>query len=255
MRLPMLLCLLLLLPLTALAEKPRLLFDQGHRQAFVIEKEGPLQLSHLAELCRQQGWRVEQTTATLSDETLAGVDALIISGAFSPLDKEEIAAVMRHLDRGGKLAVMIHIGQPLLPLLHKLGVDAGNRVLNEKQNQPQGKTIDFAVTRFAEHPLTTGLNNFFIYGGWPLRAFEPKGTPVASTSPHAWVDMNKDKQLSQEDMVDSFAVIVAGEVGRGSFAVFADDAIFQNQFLRGGNRVLAENLARWLKENRGLQEI
>ncbi len=253
MRLLFLLCLFLLLPLSALADTPRLLFDQGHRQAFVIEKEGPLQLSRLAELFQQQGWRVEQTTKQLTKQSLTDVDALVISGAFSPLSPDEIDAVLGYLQRGGKLAVMIHIGQPLLTLLHKLGVDVGTRVINEKQNQPNGKTIDFMVHNFSPHPLTKNLQSFTIYGGWPLQAFEQQGKSVASSSPHSWVDMNQDKKLSKGDMISPFDVLISGEYGRGSFAVFADDAIFQNQFLQGGNKALAENLGRWLKLSRGAQ--
>jgi Domain of unknown function (DUF4350) len=250
MRLVSLFC-LLLLPISALADAPRLLFDQGHRQAFVIEKEGPLQLSQLAELFQQQGWQVEQTRETLSRESLNDIDALIISGAFSPLSPDEIDAVLGYLQRGGKLAVMIHIGQPLLPLVHELGVDVGSRVINEKQNQPNGKTIDFRVQSFNPHPLTENLQSFTIYGGWPLRVFEQQGKPIASSGPHSWVDMNQDKKFSKGDMISPFNVLVSGDYGRGSFAVFADDAIFQNQFLRGGNKALAENLGRWLKAATG----
>lgn len=253
MRLIIPICLLLLLPISALAAPPRLLFDQGHRQAFVIEKEGPLQLSRLADLFQQQGWRVEQSTAPLSEKSLAGIDALVISGAFSPLNPAEIEAVLGYLRQGGKLAVMIHIGQPLLPLLHKLGVDVGSRVINEKPSQPHGKSIDFAVHNFKPHPLTRKLQSFAIYGGWPLRVFEQQGQSIASSSPHSWVDMNQDKKFSKGDLVSPFDVLISGDFGRGSFAVFADDAIFQNQFLRAGNKALAENLGRWLKSGQGPQ--
>lgn len=247
MRLPTLLCLLLLLPFSALADAPRLLFDQGHRQAFVIEQDGPLQLSRLSNLFQLQGWQVDGSREELTEPKLAAVDALIISGAFHPLSPTEIDVVLGYLQGGGKLAVMIHIGQPLLPLLHRLGVDVGSRVINEKQNQPNGKTIDFSVNSFKQHPLTSGVQKFTIYGGWPLRVFEQQGKPLASSSPHAWVDLNQDKKLTKADLMSSFDVLISGDYGRGSFAVFADDAIFQNQFLRGGNQALAENLSRWLK--------
>jgi len=249
MRLSLLLCLLLLLPISAFAETPRILFDQGHRQAFLIEKEGPLQLSNLAGLFQKQGWQTDRNTEKLSSETLAGADALVISGAFSSLNPEEIDSVLSYLRHGGKLAVMIHIGQPLMPLLHKLGIDVGNRVINEKQNQSNGKTIDFAVSNLKPHKLTKGLNHFVIYGGWPLRVFEQKGQPIASSSTHSWVDLNQDKRLSKGDLMSPFDVIITGDYGRGSFVVFADDAIFQNRFLQGGNKKLAENLSRWLKNS------
>ncbi len=246
MRLAALFCIFLGLPCIASAA-PRLLFDQGHRQAFVIEKEGPLDLSRLSELFLQQGWDVEKTTAHLTGQALAGVDALIISGAFSPLSRAEIEAVLNFLQRGGKLAVMIHIGQPLLPLLHELGVDVANRVINENQQQPDGKTINFMVRNFKPHPLTENLQSFAIYGGWPLQVFAQEGKFLAGTSPHAWVDMNQDRKLSKGDLINRFNVLVSGTYGRGGFAVFADDAIFQNRFLQNGNKQLADNLGNWLR--------
>lgn len=70
---------------------------------------------------------------------------------------------------------------------------------------------------------------------------------VASTSPKGWVDFNGDKKLSNGDIMQSFGVVVVGEIGAGRFVVFGDDAIFQNKFLDASNRQLAKNLARWLK--------
>lgn len=247
MRLLLLLIVPFLLTPQSFAAAPRLLFDQGHRQAFVIEKHGPLQLRGLASIFEKQGWQVGSSSEKLTKETLNEVDALIVSGAFAPFAKDEIEAILAFIKRGGKLAVMIHIGQPLTELLHALGVEYGNVSINENQNQSDGKRINFAVEALRTHPLTEGLERFHVYGGWPLRPFTDNGRVIASSSPHSWVDLNRDRKFSEGDLMSPFAVVVSGRLGRGEFAVFCDDAIFQNQFLRGGNRVLAENLGRWLK--------
>ena len=47
-------------------------------------------------------------------------------------------------------------------------------------------------------------------------------------------------------MLHSYGILVVGQRGRGRFAVFGDDAIFQNRFLDASNRKLAQNLAGWL---------
>ncbi|HEY5674022.1 MAG TPA: DUF4350 domain-containing protein [Malonomonas sp.] len=249
----LLLLILLLTPATLWAEAPRVLFDQGHRQAFFIERQGLLKLSSLAEVMRDQGWQVASSQQPLDDQLLAGVSALIISGPFQSFSSAEIDSIISFVEQGGRLAIMLHINQTLLPLLHRLGVDAGNLVINEQQNQIDGKTIDFKVTNFVPHPLTEGLEQFSIYGGWPLQVFAPPGETLASSSPHSWVDLDQNRQLSQQDLMQPFAVLIAGELGQGSFAVFADDAIFQNQFLSDGNRRLAINLARWLLGSKGVQ--
>jgi len=253
MRLLFLLCLLLSLPLTTLADSPAVLFDQAHRQAFLADRSGPLQLSELAATFQRQGLKVAVAEQPLSEKMLANFDALVISGAFAPLGAAEIEAVLNFVRQGGRLAVMVHIGQPLLPLLHKLGVDVGTGVINDKPLPPNGKTIDFLVDDLKPHPLTENLQSFAIYGGWPLTLFGLEGEAIASSSANSWVDLNRDKRLSNTDAMGPFDVLISGQMGRGSFAVFADDAIFQNQFLRGGNRQLAENLVRWMKTGPGKQ--
>lgn len=248
MRAVILCCLIALLPLSVFAQSPRILFDQGHRQAFVVEKEGPLQLSGFAKLLQRQSWKIDHNTATLTKESLKQTDALVISGPFAPLDEAETQTVLDYLKTGGKVAIMIHIWQPVLPLLNELGVDVGNRAINEMQEQPNGKTTNFVVTNFQPHPLTEGLHHFSIYGGWPLKVFAQQGKGIARSSKNSWVDINNDQRLSKGDLVSPFDVVISGDYGRGSFVVFADDAIFQNQFLHGGNKRLAENLSNWLKK-------
>jgi len=68
---------------------------------------------------------------------------------------------------------------------------------------------------------------------------------VARTSSDAWVDLNGNKILNEKDARQSFALVVAGGLGQEQFAVFGDDAVFQNRFLKGGNLLLGRNLARW----------
>lgn len=247
MRTLLILCLLLSLPLLACAQPPRLLFDQGHRQAFVIEKTGPLQLGGLAGVMHEQGWKISVSPGELDQATLADVDALIISGAFRPLDPNEVDAITGFLQKGGRLAVMLHIYPPFLPLLQQLGVGVGNRVINEQQHRFDDKPIDFFVRDLKAHPLTRGLHQFAVYGGWPLKALDPQTEEIARCGPKAWVDVDNDQQLSNKDLLSPFAVLVSGRYGKGEFVVFGDDAIFQNQFLTGDNLELAKNLARWLQ--------
>ena len=247
----------LLLPGVAPAGTCRVLFDQGHGQAFTIEKEGELQLGRLASLFRAAGCQAESTTGVLTPSSLVEVDALIISGAFKPLAEAELAAIGQFLHQGGRLAVMLHIAPPLSPLLGKLGVVSANGVVREGELSRLigGEPLNFRVDNLAKHPLTDGLEFLSLYGGWPLLPEGEHVRSIASTGPTAWVDLNRDEQLSLKDAVQEFSVVVAGPVGQGEFAVFADDAIFQNRFLTDENEKLAENLVRWLMQGRavGLQ--
>lgn len=226
---------------------PVLLFDQGHGQAFTIEKEGPLQLGGLAEIFRGAGWQVTSTSEMLSEKALAQVDALIISGAFRTLSDSELAAVDTFLRRGGRLAVLLHIAPPMWSLLDQLRVEVGAGVLRETQGFLGDEPLNFAVTDLASHPLTEGLAQFSLYGGWPLMPMDNQVRLVARSSQKSWVDLDRDGRLTQNDAVGSFGIIAEGRIGEGSFLVFGDDAIFQNRYLDKANRRLADNLSRWLK--------
>lgn len=222
----------------------RILFDQGHDQLFLIEEKGELQLSRLAEIMRGSGIVVASTKEALSDDILKDTNALVISGPFKSLRPEEIEAVLRFVERGGRLAAMLHIGRPLGGLLTRLGLDHSNYVLHERQNVIN-EDINFRITTLSDSPLFAGLTQFSAYGCWALDPGK-SGTPMARTSPDAWVDLNGDKILSKGDVSQVFSVAVAGSLGGGSFVVFGDDAIFQNRHLDENNSRLAANLAGWL---------
>jgi hypothetical protein len=234
----------LLLPLSAAAQT--VLFDQGHGQLSRIDRPEALQLSALAGLFQTAGWQVESAEAELSTELLAGVDALILSGPFEPYTPAEEKAILRFLKRGGRLAVMLHIGRPTIDLLHRLGISQANGVVRERQDVLNEQALDFKVSRLEPHPLFAGLEAFYLFGGWPLLNDDERAQLIAFTGPQAWVDLNRNNQLDAEDAVQTFAVAATGSVGRGAFVVFGDDAIFQNRYLQEYNAALGRNLVEWL---------
>lgn len=230
------------------AQERQVLFDQGHGQLFVVDQDGPFQLSELAATLRGSGLEVVASRQPLSAEGLKGVAGVVISGPFIPLAQKEIEALLGYLDQGGKLALMLHIGQPLIPLLHRLGVDVANGVIRETTQIIEGESLNFTVSDLSPHPLTLNLEEFALFGAWPLMNFGGQGQEIARSGGQAWVDLDGTKNRTPGDAVQSFTVLVAGQYGAGNFAVFGDDAIFQNQFLKGYNQPLAYNLGRWLAD-------
>jgi hypothetical protein len=228
------------------ASPPVVLVDEAHGEKFLIDASGALDLSKFADAVRAVGAKVESIRTELTEERLSQVDALVVSGAFKPFAAPEIDAVMHFLDRGGRLAVMLHIPLPLTALLHRLHVDFSNGVIRERENVIGGDPLNFRVTVFAPHALTRKLDAVALFGVWALMNENSDAAIIARTSPSAWVDLNGNNRLDKGDAVQSFGVAVAGQVGQGQFVVFGDDAIFQNQFLTKGNAVLARNLACWL---------
>jgi hypothetical protein len=223
------------------------MFDQGHGQKFLIEKEGDLQLSKLARLFKDEGYTVKSGTGLIGDETLKGVNVLIISGAFAPVSPAEIDAVMRFLDRGGRLCIMLHIPQPVVGLMSRLQIFTSNGVILEKENLIDNQPKDFFIVKMEQHPITKGIQKFAIHGGWALISDGNQGKIIARTSRKAWIDLNRDGKFNSSDAQQSFGVAVAGTYGKGAYVIFGDDAIFQNVFLERENIGLGKNLVRWLR--------
>lgn len=238
----------IILAAPALAEElPVVLFDHGHNQRFLIDKEGPLQLSGLAAIFKDQGLKSAAHEGPITADSLAGAQALVISGAFDSFKPAEIDAIAAFLEKGGNLAVMLHIGPPLVGLLEKLGVVVSGSVIHEQENIIKETDTNFKVTQLDRGFITAGIEWFSVYGGWALLNEGPATEVRASSSDKAWIDLNGDKKLSKDDAMQSFAVIVSGNLGKGRFVIFADDAIFQNQYLDENNSKLAVNLAQWMK--------
>ncbi len=222
------------------------LFDEAHGQQFLVEKDGPLDLSTLSDLFQGQGFQVKTSRQPITNKALSDVDVLVISGPFAPFTPVETDAVTAFVTRGGRLCVTLHIAQPMAALLHRLNVSISNGVIRERENVIDNDPLNFHITRLTAHDLTRRLDAFDVFGAWALLNTSDNAAVIARTSSDAWVDLNGDRSLNGEDAVQSFGVVLAGQLGQGRFVVFGDDAIFQNQFLSAGNVVLGKNLARWL---------
>ena len=61
-------------------------------------------------------------------------------------------------------------------------MEAGTGVIQEQQNRFDEQPGDFFVTAFKPHPLTQGLNQFAIYGGWPLQSRNAQAEEIARCS-------------------------------------------------------------------------
>ena len=220
------------------------LFDEGHGQLFSIGEKGDLQLSKLAETIRSAGVRVNKTKDSVNDDTLKGASALVVSGLFNPLQTDEVEAIIRFIQKGGRVAVMMHIAPSLGNLVFRLGLGHSQTVIHERQNVID-KDINFRVTDLSQNPLFAGIDSFSAYGAWAIDPRD-KSTSIARTSPKAWMDLNNKDVISDKSLVGTFTVVTIGSLGTGQFVIFSDDAIFQNRFLEGNNLKLAENLTRWL---------
>jgi hypothetical protein len=230
----------------AVAAGPVVLFDEGHGQRFLVGQSGQLDLSGLAAQCREAGMEVRTGRGRLNAESLRGVSALVISGAFAPLAPDEVEAVRAFVGSGGRLALMLHIPQPLQGLLERLSIQFSPGPIHETEGVIGGRDLDFAVTRFQPHPITDGLRSMGVFGCWGVKNSSPQATEIARTGAKAWLDTDRSGRPSPGEPVGTLGVVVAGTLAEGAYVVFGDDAIFQNQFLESHNREVGRRLARWL---------
>ncbi|TAL18803.1 DUF4350 domain-containing protein [bacterium] len=243
----------LALPAQSLAGKPVLLIDQGHGQQFLIEKEGALDLSKLARVFRDEGFEVRALTGKVTPKDLSGVDAFVTSGLFVPYDNDERKEILGFIERGGAMSMMIHIAPTYGVLLKELGIASFTAPVKETQGNINDSPIDFRVAVFNGHPLTEGLKGFGLYGGWGLFPSSKSSlTPVATTSKNAWLDINNNQVRDANEAYRAFTMVFAGTKGKGRYAIFGDDAIFQNRFMDPDNSKLAKNLALWLSPPKAL---
>ncbi|MBI1921824.1 MAG: DUF4350 domain-containing protein [Geobacter sp.] len=226
---------------------PTVLFDEGHGQRFIVAGSNELDLTRLASTFTDAGYTVRTTKNKLATDMLADVDVLVISGAFDPLEGDEVETIHAFLGRGGRLCVMLHIAPPLTGLMHRFGVVASSSVIRETSHVIEKDPLNFYVTQLATSPLFEGIGRFALYGGWALNPEKDNVTTIATTGPEAWVDLNGDKRFGEGDARQAFAVAVAGTLGSGRFVIFGDDAIFQNKFIKEENLILAGNLVKWLE--------
>jgi hypothetical protein len=230
------------------AKQPVVIFDQGHGQKFVIEQEGDLQLSGLSKLFKDAGFEVKINIGQLTDESLAKTDVLVISGAFNPLSSTETEAILHFIDKGGRLCVMLHIPQPVAGLMDRLKIYASNGAIQEQKNIIRQEPKEFFTSKLEKHAITSGVKKFAVHGGWALMSESKTARVIASSSPRAWIDLNRNNTFdSPPDAQQSFGIAVAGTLGKGHYVIFGDDALFQNSFLVKENLALGKNLVSWLK--------
>lgn len=232
----------------AAGRSPVVLFDEAHGEQFLVLQEGPLALTELGRIFTAQGFTIRSAKEPLTPALLAEVDAVVISGPFAPFAAAEIDALYAFVERGGHLSIMLHVAPITSQLLSRFGVIHSNGVIREEAAaQIDGEAINFHVARLEQEPLFDGIQHFAVYGCWALASEGTLARIVASSGEKSWIDLNKDRSYSEHDAMQSFGIVALGELGKGDFVIFADDAIFQNRFLAGTNRQLAENLVQRLK--------
>ncbi|HFC46805.1 MAG TPA: DUF4350 domain-containing protein, partial [Dissulfuribacter thermophilus] len=100
--------------------RPVVVLDQSHGQHFDFWGTRALDLSGFRQEIEKAGAVTRVVKSGFSDENvLRGSSSVVISGAFVPLAKSEVQNLLKFVNSGGRLLILLHIGQPYYKLLDR----------------------------------------------------------------------------------------------------------------------------------------
>ena len=188
------------------AEKPKILFTQGHGEAPLDAMGDPRALSQAKTLLGQDNFDLETWDSATGGEVPEGTDLVVVAGPTTNFFPQELAAIGRFLDRGGRLLVLLEPsleGRPadpgLVAWLAERGVAVGNNVvLDPATDLPFFGPESIYTDRFGTHPIVENLdqtgNRVLLTLARTVGAGEtPEGVTVTElvlTSDDAWGETN-----------------------------------------------------------------
>jgi len=219
------------------------LFDETQKE------RGRLALNYrgLKGLLEEEGFQcIRLVEFPITEDKLEKFDIFVIpcpdQSKFSPA---EVDAIVDFVARGGSLLVMSHAGGDpglrtnLNTITEKFGVSfQNNQVVDERQNFVHSNMPK--ITRFADHPITQGINELCYPAGCGLKVIGGNAIGVAFASKTA--------------EPPEATIIAAAEFGRGKVVALGSYEIFRDRTAGGlntaQNALLALNIFNWLKEKR-----
>lgn len=240
----------------------KVIYDESHNQTWTIDPSLAVSLSlrtneapryysyaHVAELIRShfRGDCARLSQGPFTDETLAGVDILILNhfcrsshkhmgvGGEGILSAEEIAAVARAVEKGMGLLVLgdfeidtwgSNVNDVLAPFGIKLNNDTATvEIATARWHE---RLAIFEVTGMREHPATRGVGKVSYGSGCTLSLLDDRAMPLIATANGA-------------------VLMAAAEVGEGRVIAVGDSDLFAEPFITyNDNNLLLIRTLEWL---------
>jgi hypothetical protein len=207
----------------------------------------------------------------LANRVPEGAPAVAVIGPRSPLLPEEARSLLRYVQDGGRLVVMVDpdVDHGLGPLLRGLGVELASGVLASDRNYirrdfgPSDRTI-VRTSTFSSHPTVTvasrnasRLAAVFIRGG-SLERYEGEDqvdgvNVVFPMRGDFWLDTNgnferdEGEAQGQQNMIAAVTIEGEGDEEGGRAVVIADGDFVTDQVIRNpGNALVFGDVMQWL---------
>lgn len=194
---------------------------------------------------------------------------LVIAGAVKPLSAEEMQAIKKYVENGGKLLLMLepYPAPSFKDLLEPHGVEPLKAIAVDPAQCLSGEVLAPVVSRYMHHEITRKMGLTFYPTLRPLKIKEPKkARALAKTSKFSWAETSLTKisfneltdvkgPLTVAAVVDYDPDDIAPEEGKDrpriKMVVFGDSDFSMNAYVyipptMNGNFVL--NAIDWLAE-------
>ena len=201
----------------------------------------------LAEELATLGFNTKVGNTSFTDETLKGVDIVLLWNPNNPIEENEITALTKFVERGGSLLVLASHEYDMIDttrtsvnaLLEPFGIRVMKNGTDDPSNR-QGCSCTPIIHNLATHPINDGVTSIILYKPASL---ELKGNAVALARG------DNDTFAVGKEPVGGENVIVAAvsEKGNGRVAVIGSSFIFDNGKIGDmQNKQFAKNLFTWL---------
>ncbi len=273
-------------------KKIRFLTAHGERDTTDEEEQGYYVAKKALE---NENYEVLPLELYMIDEVPADTDVLVIASPEKALEKNELEAIDRYIEKGGNALFLMDPGTSpgLGEYLKKWGVKVGNNVVVDQVFRlfyGPSLGVDPVVGNYGTHDITKdfqGQTVFHMARSVDLEKSLPKGVTgvsLAQTSSSSWAETDLDRFFSksevartEEDLSGPVSLAVAlnieakeplvadqpdeekAEVDKGKEArlvVFGDAAFIDNEHIRKMYNVdLFLNTVNWLAEEEALISI
>lgn len=193
------------------------------------------------------GFRSRVSTVPFSEESLKGIDIVVLWNPNNPLEQSEIDALVRYVNNGGSLLILgsndMDMIDPTRDSINLVLKNFGIRMMKNGTDDPtnrKGCSCTPIIHNLLKHPINEGVNSIILYKPASL---EIKGDAIAIARGD-----NDTFSIGSEPIGGENVIIVAVyEEGKGKVAVIGSSFIFDNGKIGDmDNKQFARNLFAWL---------
>ena len=169
---------------------------------------------------------VIRDTTRYDDVDADGTVAFVI-GPEATYDGDDADRVREFVERGGTLVVLENFGASGNALLADVGADAraNGTLLRDEQHYYQAPTMPVATT-VENHTFTEGIDQLTLNYATAIDA--GNATVLVSTSDFAYLDLDGDGELGDDEELSAYPVATAEPVGDGTVIAVGDPSIVIN---------------------------